>query len=357
MEMKDKIRGSLIAGAAGDALGYVVEFMSLKAIQKKYGERGITRFELDKGCYLEEGTGKANVSDDTQMTLFTANGLLNAANSGEHTKHALAKAYVEWLLTQGYTNKTFKKSCWLSNVEELYSTRAPGTTCLTALKAILMGSEPVNNSKGCGGIMRVAPVGLYGAIGKRMSAAEVAQMAGDAAEITHQHPLGFLPASLMAALVYKVVPLTAGQVEENIESIVSETLDLLDEIYKGEYGTSKDVMRNLSRKAMELAASDIPENEAIAQLGEGWTGEEAWAISLYCTIKHIGSVEDAIIASVNHNGDSDSTGSITGNIMGAIYGYEHLKECNLFAPDGYSLEQALELHDIILKVADEIAAS
>ena len=71
---------------------------------------------------------------------------------------------------------------------------------------------------------------------------------------------------------------------------------------------------------------------AIEELGEGWTAEETWAISLFCTIRHIDSIHDAIVASVNHNGDSDSTGSVTGNIMGAIYGYEEIKHQNVFCP-------------------------
>lgn len=67
--VRDSIRGCLMAGAAGDALGYPVEFMSRHAILARFGSRGITRFELDR-------KGKALVSDDTQMTLFTANGML-----------------------------------------------------------------------------------------------------------------------------------------------------------------------------------------------------------------------------------------------------------------------------------------
>ena len=56
----DKIRGCLMAGAAGDALGYTVEFISRRAILSHFGEQGITRFVLD-------GNGKALISDDTQM--------------------------------------------------------------------------------------------------------------------------------------------------------------------------------------------------------------------------------------------------------------------------------------------------
>ena len=64
----DRFRGCLIGGAAGDALGYEVEFKNEGQIFSRYGERGITKYELHNG--------KALISDDTQMTLFTATGLL-----------------------------------------------------------------------------------------------------------------------------------------------------------------------------------------------------------------------------------------------------------------------------------------
>ena len=46
--LKDKIRGCLMAGAAGDALGYEVEFMSRRAILSRFGENGINKFALDR---------------------------------------------------------------------------------------------------------------------------------------------------------------------------------------------------------------------------------------------------------------------------------------------------------------------
>ena len=87
------------------------------------------------------------------------------------------------------------------------------------------------------------------------------------------------------------------------------------------------------------------------------TGEEAWAIALYCAIRHIDSIEDAIISAVNHDGDSDSTGAVCGNIMGAVYGYEAIKRMRLFCPQGHELEQTLELSNIILTLADDLYTS
>lgn len=64
----DRIRGCLFGGAIGDALGYTVEFWQEDMIFQKYGSNGITEYELTDG--------KALISDDTQMTLFTATGIL-----------------------------------------------------------------------------------------------------------------------------------------------------------------------------------------------------------------------------------------------------------------------------------------
>ena len=72
-------------------------------------------------------------------------------------------------------------------------------------------------------------------------------------------------------------------------------------------------------------------------------------------MRHIDSLEEALIAAVNHDGDSDSTGAVCGNIMGAVYGYEAIKRQNPFCPPGRKLEQTLELSEIILALADDLA--
>ena len=87
----DKIRGSLIGGAVGDALGYPVEFInSYMGIKERYGENGITRLDTIQWWLPDEDKcNKALISDDTQMTLFTACGLLNAKAQGKAPKYAI----------------------------------------------------------------------------------------------------------------------------------------------------------------------------------------------------------------------------------------------------------------------------
>lgn len=104
-------------------------------------------------------------------------------------------------------------------------------------------------------------------------------------------------------------------------------------------------MQELMKKASALAKSKIDDVEAIRQLGEGWTGHEALAIAQYCALKHPSSFEDAIVAAVNHSGDSDSTGSICGNIMGTFLGVDKI-------PDYYLKD--LELRDVITEIAEDL---
>lgn len=363
--VKDCIRGSLMAGAAGDALGYTVEFMSWQSILKRYGSKGITLFELD-------GNGKALVSDDTQMTLFTANGMLMGITRGYmrgiggNPENYVDGAYLDWYYTQTGKKKDNWNNdwhyTWLRDLPELAHRRAPGNTCLSACESLLNHQEVKNNSKGCGGIMRVAPMALvsagYFVRGKHFYSIEKMDEAGaETARVTHKHPLGFLPAAMLTHLLYKLVPMPVEAVRKEFGQLALETVNALDNIYKDEFTEDKRYLADLTRMAVKLAANDKSDAENIRMLGEGWTGEEAWAIALYCSLRHMDSVEDAIIASVNHDGDSDSTGSICGNIMGAIYGYEAIRCQRIFCPPGKELEQTLELSDIILALADDLYTS
>ena len=153
MDIKNKIIGSLVGGAIGDALGYPIEF------KRGIKDREYCKYNEDKGI----------ISDDTQMTLFTANGLLSRETRlylrgiSPKPTDMIYHAYLDWLDTQtGQNNHEFKVT-WIKDLKELNVKRAPGNTCLSALLSGKKGTieEPINDSKGCGGIMRVAPIGLY----------------------------------------------------------------------------------------------------------------------------------------------------------------------------------------------------
>lgn len=194
MARLDRYRGCLLGGAAGDALGYPVEFDSRAAILSAYGPQGITDYVLTDGI--------AQISDDTQMTLFTANALLFADTRrrvgapGGTLEGATVACYQDWLCTQQepYPRPDGDYVSWLAHVLELYHRRAPGNTCLTAIGQGANGiiSRPINQSKGCGGIMRVAPIGLY-----TKHPEKAGLLAAQNAAMTHGHELGYIPAGML----------------------------------------------------------------------------------------------------------------------------------------------------------------
>ena len=346
--LQDRIRGSLIGGAIGDALGYPVEFFfSYERIQARYGERGITRFDRE---YAVGQDGKAAVSDDTQMTLFTANGLLNAKRMGLSGTIGIRDAYVEWYLTQtGYKSSRYN-ACWIASVPALNQNRAPGTTCMSALEAVIQGQIPRNDSMGCGGVMRIAPIPLYAIAPKttdseqcRINIEDADLLAGDAARITHKHPLGFIPAALMSHVIYRLA-CDPKPTRETMKRYIQEGAEAMNELY-GAFPKEVKYMVELTDLVVRLTNNDKSDVENIGVLGEGWTGDEALTIALYCALKHFDDFEEAMIAAVNHAGDSDSTGAVTGNILGAAIGYEAIPQ--FFKDD-------LEMHDLILHMADDL---
>ena len=343
--LQDRIRGSLIGGAIGDALGYPVEFVrSYKSIQHLYGLHGITRLQPG-GPWLEEGgqRGKAVFSDDTQMTLFTANGLLNAKRLGQPGLVGIQNAYVEWYFTQTGRKNCPYSDCWIASIPEMNVERAPGNTCMTAMNAIYKGRVPSNDSKGCGGVMRVAPIPLYAAVNGRIGIEDADRLAGDAAQLTHKHPLGFIPAALMAHIIYRLAT-DYAPTRQSLEMYIREGMEAMKSLYPP-YPFDLAYMRDLADDAVSWADNDRSDVENIEAIGGGWTGEEALAIALYCACRHFDNLEEALIAAVNHAGDSDSTGAITGNILGAAIGYEAIPK---------SFLDDLELHDVILHMADDL---
>ena len=222
-----------MGGAIGDALGYPVEFVySFREIQAKYGERGIT--EYDKSYpWLDDSLRhyKALFSDDTQMTLYTAEGLLEAERSGRLIVPTICNAYLAWYGYQVSKKVRISYDSELSKIDELNQRRAPGNTCLSALLSIYNGKGPMNSSKGCGGIMRVAPIGLYGA-SHGWSLQKTAKLAGEVAELTHLHPLSTYSSAALAVFVQLCVSAEDSIDKVAFNGIVEKSL----EVVSGGYG-------------------------------------------------------------------------------------------------------------------------
>ena len=341
MKNLDKFRGCLVGGAAGDALGYAVEFLNEASIFARYGENGITAYDCRNGI--------AEISDDTQMTLFTATGLLLGKTRGM-TRGIMGTypsyirfSYQDWYRTQTeqYPLPEEYHYSWLVNQPEMFARRAPGNTCLSALSSPAFGTieDPINQSKGCGGVMRVAPIGLYFDEGS-LSIEEIDWIGAEAAALTHGHSLGYIPAAALVHIIQRV--------SHDDSMTILEAVEDMKRAISGQFASDKYLNDFLSLidKAVALSQdAHMDDLEAIREIGQGWVAEETLAIAIYCSLKYCDDFEKAIVAAVNHSGDSDSTGAVAGNIVGAYLGYHKIPQKFL---------TALELKQIILDIADDL---
>jgi ADP-ribosylglycohydrolase len=335
----DRIAGCLLGGAVGDALGAPIEFRSLDEIRREFGDAGLTDYAP---AYGKLGA----ITDDTQMTLFTAEGLLRAVCRGRlkgvcDPPTVVYFAYLRWLKTQAYeaegeafryATKTHEPNGWLKDVRLLRARRGPGNTCLSALRSGRCGRvnefQPINDSKGCGGVMRAAPAGVVGE-----SVEHAFELGCQTSAITHGHPTGWLAGGALAAIVHELLKRRAPK------DAVREALRLLTED-----GRSGECTRALEA-AVALATDGRPSAEKLATLGKGWVAEEALAIGVYAALASK-TYEEGVLLAVNHGGDSDSTGSIAGNILGAALGRKAIPKKWL---------ERVELKDVIETISADLA--
>lgn len=367
---QDRIRGCLFGGAVGDALGYPVEFLSEEEIFSQYSTEGIRQYLLDKN------SGKALISDDTQMSLFTASGLLVGDTRGcmrgirAWPGSYVAMAYQDWLDTQEITYEEGggrprvcgqKAISWLLDVPQLYRRRAPGNTCLDALRRRRESNEPedyiatpLNDSKGCGGIMRIAPLALNRHRNIRNMDYEAAQIAA----ITHGHSLGYMPAAVLAHIISRIVypevtlqkektlqenPETSSNKLQTLQEIILEARDTVADIFHCDRHLKE--LTDIIDLAIQLSTNSSNDRDNIRRIGQGWVAEETLGIALYCALRHQEDFSAGVTAAVNHGGDSDSTGAVTGNILGALLGYSAIAD---------PWKDNLELAEVILEMADDL---
>lgn len=305
----DQLAGCLLGGALGDALGYPVEFEKVSQMSQDH--------DFDKIV------DKLIVSDDTQMTLFTANALLLDGNLRINTWNC----YQDWLETQfkqGKSELSHRPISWLMEYPEMYASREPGRTCLMTLMRGIPGdlNEPINQSKGCGALMRVAPLAF-------IDREDLYLVAIENSALTHGHQMSHIAS---AALVSLLRYISEGET-------LCDSVSLMRQDIKRIFMDSLEVkvFDDLLQQAILASEKDFDDMEIISRLGDGWVAEETLAIALYCSLKYSNDLKKALRVAVLHDGDSDSTGSVTGQILGTLLGakklpQEEIKRLDLLEP-------------------------
>lgn len=327
-----------MTGAYGDAFGYTVEFMSESDIVGRFGGKGF------RAPMLADGVMR--FSDDTQMSLVAANAIIfrqtrwSLRGIAPMPLDIAYRGYREWASRQygSYDPDSVHQShLWILKVPEISIPRAPGNTCMDRL---LNHPEPgtvenrANDSKGCGGVMRVAPYGLVFPIDAAV------RFAIDDAASTHGHELGWLSAGAFAGIISCIME------DKGLKDSIREAVSFMDSHY-GQYsywGQLKELLLSTISAAEESKQKDEFD---ITRFGQGWVAEEALAMALYACLSFGDDVHKVLRFAVNHGGDSDSVASIAGNICGALYGSELIS----WAFDCTKVER----FDAICRIAEDLA--
>jgi ADP-ribosylglycohydrolase len=272
------------------------------------------------------------------MTLFSAEGIIRAGDARwDDDAMALTRsvqaAYLRWLSTQvdGDPESMASSPCgWLVTEPGLHHRRAPGNTCVSALRAQIGAktlptvASVLNTSKGCGAVMRAAPFGIAA------RTRETAFLWGrDTGAMTHGHPSGYLSAAHFAAVIWGI---SRGEP-------LAISIDRASDLLAREDGHEETAAAIAG--AMAMVALGPPGPSALESLGGAWVGEEALAIALLCAATCEGSSPEAVA-------ESDSTGSMVGNLLGAMHGVEALPPAWL---------DDLELRGVIDRVARDLRSA
>ena len=303
------------------------------------------------------------------MILFGMDGLtegIRLRRSGAADADAeifLDLAYLDWYATQQSRIRYTHPFTAIYTDHRLKAQRAPGKTCMSALAQQFIAAQgtgeeynvqkrgtmekPFNASKGCGSVMRAAPIGLMlNEETQNLRRENVALAAARAAALTHGHPFAWLSSALLAEMIHRM--LYRRPADPTLERLAANAVYQVEQQFRGLKDLPEFIA--LMEKAMELAATpSITTGKSLSRLGKGETCESVLAMSLYLTLRYQNDYFTAIHAAVNQNGDSDTAGSVTGNLLGAWLGYEAISyqlDCVYGMQD--FLGQHLEMHDLIL---------
>jgi ADP-ribosylglycohydrolase len=292
---KEQCVGSIVGLAVGDAIGYPHEFRTVSYVREVLGPEGVTDFLSDKDprfkkpFLVSDGHPPGTFTDDTQMTLAIADGILDVGADADVDRmmNAIGGHFVTWAESQD-------------------NDRSPGETCMTGCRNLKRGvawrEAGVANSKGCGSAMRVAPFGLvYDDLDV------IADRARASSLLTHGHPAALEGAAAAAIMV----------------RLAADGMDgpaIYDEVTARLGGRSGDFDACFA-KLPGFVEKDPQEALVEGALGESWIAEEAAASALYCFWRHPDDFRACVLEGANTEGDSDSIACIAGSLAGARLGY------------------------------------
>ncbi|MDR0222205.1 MAG: ADP-ribosylglycohydrolase family protein [Oscillospiraceae bacterium] len=313
--------GAFTGFGVGDAFGYPCRNLTFEEICRRFEKKGCLRLAVNSK------TDTALFTDATQMTLFTADGIIWASSAQslggggvDYTAHVFY-AYQYWLYTQTKTVAGSEYS-WLFDkranpyrsglikTKGLYKKRFSSSVNIDALlEAKNLGYGKIggakNNNGDNGAVKRVMPAGLF----FNYDAVLAFRAGADFAAVTHGNPTGYLAAGCYSAIIAELV--NGARIDDAVEKamIILQSYDGCDECYK-----TLELTREL------LADADVPPLDAVRRIGGGLRADEALGIAVFSAALHEDDYKNAVRLAVNHDGESDVCGAMCGGLLGAYHG-------------------------------------
>lgn len=309
-------KGCLLGLAAGDALGYTVSNQSMEQIRETYGPNGLLGYDLVNGY--------AYVTSYTQVAAYACNGLLMGVTRGQmrgvmapYVRY-VALAEQEWAKFQHYIRTPGGNGhCWISGRRELRFRRCMDTLMLDVLNRNAFGTmeHQRNRFQNPGALTAAVPVGLFFDPG-RMDRGEVVRLGAEVIALTHGNPQAFLSGAALAYIISRIT----WDGDRNLGQITADTVEMLKQTFARDYSKAVAEICGHLNKALELAKKpEIPEPEALDEIFCD-TASRVLAGAVYAAMLHPKSVDEALIAAVNHSGDSAAVGAVAGALVGALVG-------------------------------------
>ncbi|WP_416971549.1 ADP-ribosylglycohydrolase family protein [Streptomyces sp. 4F14] len=330
-DFRSRVRGTLLGGALGDALGAPVDRASGEDILQTYGVEGVVDLVP---AYGRRGA----ITHLTQLTLFTVDGLIRAQvrrdTGAWHPPTDLHRAYLRWAATQRDWGPDLRRKDdgWLAREEWLYARRDPTRALLLGLGDDRMGTleSPKNPAAdGPEALGRSAPFGLLVGWEPQL----VAQLAVECAAQTHGHPAAYLAAGAYAVVVHA---LARG---DSLDSAVQRALSHLS-ARPGHEPVSEALQRGLG-----AVRQGLPTPVRVEELAGGGSAPELLSAAVYCALV-AEDVRHGLRLAVNHGAPSAATASLAGSLLGALHGETAL-------PPAWLAE--LEGRPTLLEIADDFA--
>lgn len=287
MTVQQRIKGMIVGGFVGDAVGVPYEFQSREEIAETpcVGMKGFGTYKQPIGTW----------SDDSSMLYCIAESVLEG-----YERRKLMDKFLAWYRDNKYTATGVRFDIGLTTQIALqrYTQGRPLDMC----------GKSERSSNGNGSLMRTAGA-LFLLKGKSLT--ERYEIVREISALTHSHAYSCLGSFFFTEMLYKITeglsPMDAYKAACNVLPVVAQLTDVDPTDLENTFGRIFDGVVQLERDDINSSGYVVSSLEA----------------AIWCFFKTT-NYRDCILMAVNLGSDTDTTAAIAGNLAGLVYGIDNI---------------------------------